>query len=440
LRGPDVLPPPPRPVHLKPGASGSRASGSHASANGPLVPNCTHLAQSHRFSRDNTEFRPLDASFDHVIEDPLFTPLADAHCGSEAFSHHEIDTFLSGLPMDGALGASDERSHQNDDIIQQVMLELDSHAAHQPGQTAGSHDDIPGMDAAALDSLLEESGMFLLEDGGISIDDLVDFGPNNPAVSLNAACAVDTSPEAPSASTPADGMPAEAIPSSPVRAARLASHPKQARACIASPSAKKGSRARSKQLPQALVTMLKAGGAHASQVRAAIACSQKRRGRAVERSQRVNDSFLTVADPVHPPAGALAPAGRGNGAARAAKGVSKPEVVKRAPLTVQERLNSLYQSLVEARKEWDEKANLLKMLLSSGKCDGAQGDRRLIQLRCVVQQAADHILEASGRLLLERVELRIGRLPEQQVYYCKVEGKQQVSPPALSPSCLCCYD
>jgi hypothetical protein len=356
----------------------------------------------------------------------------------EVFSQQIIDDFLSEQP-NGPFSEIKYAHVQNDDFLQNLMKELENSAPgpHTPGE--------PDLDlgqakhevsqAQLQQAVLAGQDNILDGDAGksIAIDDFLEFSRSIADDTVDDLLdeAMSTAGDAPasknnnSAEKPRNGAAHRSRATASTSAAPTAKRGRGRRqgnaGGVRSPGAR---RVRRQVLPEVLVNMIRSGRVPAARVKAAMAASERARHQRVERAQRVKKSFLAGAE------GTTKDAQDAPESPRVQS--SKPEVVRRAPVTAAERLWSLYQTLVEARKEWHVRVNLLQMLLQSRKNGKNRGgmlgsdDARLQAQRKGVQQAAEDVLEASGALLLARVELRIGWLPEETVYCCQVEGKFQV--------------
>eukprot|EP00892_Ulva_mutabilis_P005535 jgi/Ulvmu1/3353/UM156_0010.1 len=162
-----------------------------------------------------------------------------------------------------------------------------------------------------------------------------------------------------------------------------------------------------------LVRLMRSGKMSANRVRSAISRSSQRRIQVSERSKRVNDSFLSfdsaydVRAPSHglhaPPSASL----------------NQPEVMRKAPMTVGQRVERLEQNVIAAKQEWESKYRVL-MMVEDGvqSCVGSENvDSRHVQHKAAVDAAAQKVLEASGDLLLAQVEQGMAKLPGDQIYY-----------------------
>jgi hypothetical protein len=342
--------------------------------------------------------------------------LAPAPSDAHEEHHADIDALLNSLPADDALNLPElpadlpadrgSASDMDNDMLEHFLGAL----ADEPVRPEGATDDIATAEPGAeeLDQLLEDHGLFSFEDGGLSIADLLEF---EEGVGAEPGSAGPTTAAASGSSAARDAVRNGIAESSAIQAAKLS-------------GAKKRAGVARRAAPEALVRMLKARGTSAAQVRAALARAPQRRKLLAVRSQRVRDSFLSGAEAAMNDRRSRQ--GSGDGEVAAVQLAPRPEVVRRAPQTPEERLASLYQALVEARKAWEENTALLRMMLGARVRNRSGQDARIAQLRAQVAEEASSILEASGALLLARVQLGVGKLPEQQVYHCTVDGTKQV--------------
>ena len=401
--------------------SGAQPSAAHAAAQGAL------------------DDMAIDA--DDILGSCLASEQPPRSNGAAALTQREIDGFLSDhpLPVD-----ADGDGHANDDFIFDLISRLeagDDDTLAPPGGARAAGGDVPDLSHAEIDDMLREES-FLGEDGseGITADDLMEFSRSIADDAIDDLVDDDDDGDVCSSAAASRGDEASSVPRplngagrncSGTVAPEVTARPRHGRARAAG-----AKRTRRRALPAALVSMIEAGGEGASRVRAALVRSQRARKQNTQRAKRVKQSFL---------AGAAAAASEGTPAADApvadaqspAKAVNKPEVVRRAPLTVGERLASLHQGVLEARKEWHERVNLLQMLLQSnakrkGAAAAAPNDVRLRAQRRGVEQATQAVLAASGALLLARAELQVSKLPEEGVYSCDVDGKMQVRRPSVA--------
>lgn len=161
-----------------------------------------------------------------------------------------------------------------------------------------------------------------------------------------------------------------------------------------------------------LVSLMRSGKMSASSIRSAISRSSQRRTEVLERTKRVNDSFLSVdsAGGAHLPT---------NGTIKNIAVVNQPEVMHKSPMTRAQRLNRLEQNVIAAKQEWESKYRVLMMVENDGRTatNPESLDSRHIQHKEAVNAAAQKVLEASGDLLLAQVELGMSKLPGNQIYY-----------------------
>jgi hypothetical protein len=311
LREPQPAAPPTAPAH----------GAQHATAKspGPQLQNGVHQAP----------MQLLDAGEPLPLNDPLCAPLA--HQLSSALAgdaHRDFDSLLDGLDLGGDLAMPELPEHPaltgaagiDDATLEDIMAEfggegpMATQAAGRAVESAGTgeaHDiaevfaadpDARGVlaDSAArgadlgadeLDHFLEQSGMFLLENGGISIADLMEFeGSDMHSMEAHSSAhglAADF------AAQRVNGIHGGLAPQAADMRAKV--NRSKGNGTVRAASKKgAGAGADAKHLPAAFVRMLKARGASAAQVRAAIARSQRRRGLAAARSRRVKESFLAV--------------------------------------------------------------------------------------------------------------------------------------------------
>jgi hypothetical protein len=427
-----------------------RGSGAAPRSSSPQpMPSPQHLprkCQPHHGALTNLEPEllgdaPNDA-LDSFADETMLAPV-----DVEAFTQQMIDDFLSKQP-EGISSDFIDSGAPNDDFLASLMNELEGHAPPlHMSEGPKVRQNLPEISQAELESML--SGQNYLLDGragdSIAVDDFLEFSRSIADDTLDdllddeaMSTAGDAPPSRKGHSTEKarngaahDGGEATASTTaqSPAKRFRNRKH-----ADAADAKSLGGRRVRRRVLPEELVKMIRSGRVPVARVKAAMAGSERARHQSAQRAQRVKMSFLACTD------GPNNSAAKGSLDESSGKQSNKPEVVRRAPVTVAERLRSLYQKLVEARKEWDRRANLMQMLLQSQKKGGKRrgsgnagtaqsqsDDARLQAQHKGMQQAAEDVLEASGALLLARVELRIGRIPEETVYCCQVEGKFQVT-------------
>ena len=383
-----------------------------------LQPTAGPLGEADAADTD-TDLEPFDAHFDDD-PDPLFTPTVRAPSDALPSAEPNIDALLAEFPFDDADvpdirttapgvtdGAAPPAPVSSGNIVDDIMAELSAAtaaasasapAASAQAEAPSTHPAAPPMDDADLDNFLNSSGLFAgggLASQGISLEDLMEFADmEEPHIEADGSNSTQTSDSALHAlrDPPGGGDGLDSQRSAPKKAAKRTAGKKSA-----------GSSARA-QLPAAVMRALKARGATVAQVRAAVLRSQRRRDTMAARNKRVRDSFLagtgqqagsaSAADePLPPPLmRSSSSCGGGGGGASVAGGSAdidgvdaehRPEVVHRAPQTSEERLDSLYQALTEARKAWDGKAGLLRMLHRGGGRD----DARLATLRRSVRRS-----------------------------------------------------